>query len=238
MNRKTFTSAIQIAPFNLLDEGIEPALDRLKDLAEIDTLLLYTHTYYGIPCTRTANVLADDSGITQRDDVDRRFNPVWVRHDRSLFRDTSLWVQDPDPSAEHATRDFFAETLQPARQRGMKIYARILEPGHLDVAGRIHNFDEVTSVDPHGRPRNEPCRNNPNFRAWCRALVVDLFTHYEIDGYQWGSERSGPLAKLLERGSPPGCFCSHCSARAKAKGIDFSRAKEGFATLHAALPRR
>jgi len=85
-----FTSAIQIAPFNFLDEGIETVLDRLKNLAAIDTMYIYSHTYYGIPYTRTANVLAYDHGITQRDDLDRYFNPVWVKHNKKYFEETSL----------------------------------------------------------------------------------------------------------------------------------------------------
>ncbi|MGK7395073.1 MAG: hypothetical protein ACNS62_10890 [Candidatus Cyclobacteriaceae bacterium M3_2C_046] len=226
-----FTSAIQIAPFNFLDEGIETVLDRLKNLAAIDTMFIYSHTYYGIPYTRTANVLAYDHGITQRDDLDRYFNPVWMKHDKKYFKDTSLWFKEPDPEAEHAGRDVFNELVKPSRERGMKIYARLLEPGRLDVQGRIANYDEVTSVDHQGKLRNEPCRNNPEFKAFMQGMVTDMFTNYELDGYQWGSERSGPLAEVLSRANRPGCFCEHCRQRARNSGIDPDRAIEGYTLL-------
>ncbi len=234
---KAIMSGIQIAPFNFLDEGIETVLDRLKELANINTLFVYSHTYYGIPYTRTANVLADDHGIVQRNDKDRYFNPVWVNHDKANFKDTSLWFKEADPSVEHANRDVFAEISEPAKSRGMKVYARILEPGRLDVNGRIENFDSVTSIDVYGNLRNEPCRNNPDFRAWWVAMVTDVFKNYDLDGYQWGSERSGPLAEVLQRALVPGCFCEHCLKRAKKLAIDSNRAKEGFRKLHQTLKK-
>jgi hypothetical protein len=229
---KEVMSGIQIAPFNLLDEGIETVLDRLKELAEINTLFIYSHTYYGIPYTRTANVLADDHGIVQRDDKDRYFNPVWVQHNKSNFSNTSLWFKESDTRTEHAGRDVFAEVLKPARDRGIKVYARILEPGRLDVNERIHNFDSVTSVDIYGKIANEPCRNNPDHREFWKAMVTDLFKNYDLDGYQWGSERSGPLADLVDRALAPGCFCQHCMKYAADNGIDPHRAKKGFTILH------
>ncbi len=232
LTSKQFTSAIQIAPFNFLDEGIEPVLDILKNQAAIDTMMVYSHTYYGIPYTRTANVLANDHGIVQRDDKDRHFNPVWVKHDKKNFKDTSLWFNEPDSAAEHAGHDIFNELVKPAKERGIKIYARLLEPGRLDVDGRIANYEKVTSVDIFGELRNEPCRNNPDYKAFMKAMVTDLFSNYELDGYQWGSERSGPLAEVLYRAGKPGCFCDHCLNRAKKQGINADKAKTGFDELY------
>ena len=46
---------IQNRPFNILEEGIEACLDRLL-LDNVKTLFICSHTYYGIPYTRTSKV--------------------------------------------------------------------------------------------------------------------------------------------------------------------------------------
>ena len=178
-------SASRSAPFNLLDEGIEACLDRVSEYAAVNTLFMYTHTYYGIPYSRTANVLAPDHGVAPRNDLDRRFCPVWVRHDRKNFGDTKLWFEAPNPDVEHHGRDVFAEVREPARQRGIKVYGRILEPGLSEIKGQIRHWEQVTSIDIYGRLANQPCRNHPELRAWWAALMTDLFRNYELDGYQW-----------------------------------------------------
>lgn len=223
--------AMQIAPFNPLDEGIEACLDRVLH-ANINHLFMYSHTYYGIPYTRTANVLADDHGIVQRNDVERVFDPVWVRHDLSNFKDTSLRFKKPKKQVEHEDRDVFEEIQKPAAERGIKVCARILEPGTSEALGRIENWEKVASVNVYGEMGIEPCRNHPEYRAWWVGMVTDLFNNYRLDGYQWGAERSGPLAEVMERGSLTGCFCSHCLQRGKSLGIDPERAKKGFLAIY------
>ena len=226
---------LQIAPFNVLDEGVERCLDRAGELAAVNTLFMYSHTFYGIPYSRTANVLADDHGYQPRNDLDRNLWPVWVRHDDKNFSDTKLrFVKQPKDSV-HFGRDIFDEIAEPARQRAIRVFARLLEPGRLEIQDRVPHFDSVTSVNVFGKLANEPCRNNPEYQAWCRALVTDLFLNYDIEGYQWGAERIGPLAGLLSNGSSPGCFCSHCIEQAKQDNVDADRAKQGYRNLYSLI---
>lgn len=229
---RELTVAIQAAPFHFFDEGIEAALDRMVEVGKANTVFVYSHTYYGIPYSRTANVLASDHGVKPRDDEARAFNPVWVRHRPSAFRHTRLRFADGLPSAEYASRDIFSELAAPAAKRGVKVFARVLEPGRLDVKGRVHGFDEVTSIDVYGNPQNEPCRNNPNYRNWAVAMATDVVGPYELDGYQWGSERSSPLSEVLTRAKAPVCFCRLCKHRARKAGIHVERAQRGFTALH------
>ena len=56
-----------------------------------------------------------------------RFPLVWVRTHDEYYKDTTLRHQVVTSSHEHARRDLFAELVGPARTRGMKVYARILE---------------------------------------------------------------------------------------------------------------
>ena len=63
------------------------------------------------------------------DNTGRKFPLVWVKPHDQYYRNTTLRHQVVDASFEHHNRDLFAEMAGPARQRGMKIYARVLEAG-------------------------------------------------------------------------------------------------------------
>jgi hypothetical protein len=229
---------IQMGPHSMLDEGIDRVLDRLQGECGINSLLVYSHTYYtadGIRRKRTANVLAQDHGVPARDLNTRRLPYVWVKHHEELFRNTVLRHLPVDSRDEYADHDLFAEMLQPVRKRGMKLYARILEPFSADMAGLLPNWVKVLTVDAYGRPGRLPCFNNPDYRNFWLATSEDLFRNYELDGFQFGAERSGPLSGLLLGGAAPYCFCVHCRARAREKGIDAERAREGMRALHVFL---
>jgi hypothetical protein len=116
--------------------------------------------------------------------------------------------------------------VTPARARGMKIFARILESGSREVA----NVDTVATVDVHGRPTQTACWNHPEYIAFWNATAEDLFRSYELDGFQWGAERASPLTRVIQGGqdSAASCFCQFCVARGRAHGIDADRARQGF----------
>jgi hypothetical protein len=104
-------------------------------------------------------------------------------------------------------------------------------------------MDRLYEVDLYGR-RTEghpggPCLNNPYFRNLLAAEVEDWVRSYDVDGFQRGSERQGPLSNALgawHHGSTsdPGrvsCFCDYCTAKAKKQGIDTDRVRKGFLAL-------
>jgi hypothetical protein len=218
---------IQMGPHTMLDEGIEPCLDLIQQTAHIDAVLTYSHAFHG-DLRKPANALANDHGKPPR--ANRSPLPaVWVRHHEPYFKDTRLRIRPTDPSLEYANRDLFAEMIQPARRRGMKIYARILESS----GGSIVNFDSVVTTDVYGKRTRVGCWTHPDYKAFWSAIVEDMFRSYDLDGFQWGAERMGPLMNVILpwNDTPPTCFCEHCIARGKAKGIDPERAREGFKRL-------
>ncbi|HWB83034.1 MAG TPA: hypothetical protein VG675_02760 [Bryobacteraceae bacterium] len=226
---------IQMTPWSMLDEGIEHVLDLLQGECGINSLLVYSHTYYtadGIRRKRTANVLAQDHGVPARDLNTRRLPYVWVKHHDEYFRDTILRHQPVDPRDEYANHDLFAEMLEPIRKRKMKLYARILEPFSIEMADVLPNWVKVQTIDAYGRPGRVPCFNNPDYKNFWLGTSEDMFRHYELDGFQFGAERSGPVSNLLLGGTSPYCFCEHCVARGHEKGIDPERAREGMKQLH------
>jgi hypothetical protein len=206
----------------------------LQDTAAVNTLLVYSHTYYtadDIRLKRAEGVLATDHGVPVKDIGSRNLPYVWVKHHEKYFERTALRHAEPSRDQEYADRDLFAEILGTVRRRGMKLYARVLEPFRIDTSDVIPNWVQVLTVDPFGRPGDVPCWNHPDYRNWWLGTVEDLFKSYELDGFQWGAERVGPLSNLLYRGTAPYCFCPHCRARARDRGIDSERAREGMRTL-------
>jgi len=224
-------NGIQMGPHTMLDEGIERCLDLIQDTAAVNALLVYSHTYHG-GMNKPPQMLATDHGVPPRDMRNRKLASVWVRHHEEAFRGTILRHQRVDKTFEYADRDLLAELVEPCRRRGMKLYARILEDPAREAVERISGFSQVLTRDVYGRPSAPPCWNHPDYRRFWVATVEDLFRTYELDGLQWGAERHGPLMNVLLTGRLPFCFCEHCCARGRARGIDVERARRGFEELY------
>jgi hypothetical protein len=218
---------IQMGPHTLLDEGIERTLDLIQETAAINVVMPYSHGYNGAfikPLRSRAN-----HGVPLTDNANRKFPLVWVKtHDR-YYQHTSLRHQVVDATFEHHARDVFAEMARPARSRGMKVYARVLEAGGRTIA----NFSKVVTRDIDGKPTGTACWNHPEYIGFWADTMEDLFRSYDLDGIQWGAERQGPLMNIVSPwdSRPPTCFCEFCIARGKATNIDPERARTGFREL-------
>jgi len=111
----------------------------------------------------------------------------------------------------------------------MKVYERLYEPGSEGLIGNVAGADKVLTVDVNGKPGKKPCWNNPDYLNFAEASVRDLFTHYPLDGIQYGAQRNGPLSRLVDWAKEdPACFCEFCHQRARREGLDFERAKKGL----------
>lgn len=224
-------NGIQMGPHTILDEGIDRTLDLIADAGAINAVMPYSHAYNA----GLVKPLRDraDHGVPLTDNTHRRFPLVWVRtHDR-YYADTTLRHQVVDTSYALASRDLFAELVNPARSRGMKVYARILESSAMSRV--VANYDKVVTRDVNGQPTTVACWNHPEYIAFWAATMEDLFRSYDLDGVQWGAERMGPLMNVISpwNNSPPACFCEHCNGRGRAAGIDPERARLGYKALHA-----
>jgi hypothetical protein len=222
---------IQMGPHSLLDEGIEHVLDLIKDAARVNAVLTYSHAYNG-EVLKDPTTLARDHGVPIPDERNRNLPLIWVKPHEKFYKDTTLRHQVVDSKFEYADHDLFVEMLEPARKRGMKVYARILESSAMTRF--IANFDKVVTRDIYDRPTTTACWNHPEYIAFWADTVEDLFSSYELDGLQWGAERMGPLMNVISPwdNNPPTCFCEFCRARAKTNGIDAERARKGFGELY------
>src|SRR3982751_2915903 len=223
-------NGIQMGPHTILDEGIDRTLDLLAETAAVNAVMPYSHAYNaGLVKPLRARA---DHGVPLTDNTGRRLPLVWVRAHDQYYKDTPLRHQVTAAGDEHANRDLFAELAAPARTRGMKVYARILESPAMSRV--VANYQKVVTRDVNDRPTNVACWNHPEYIAFWAATVEDLFRSYDLDGLQWGAERMGPLMNVISpwNNDPPACFCEHCQARAQAAGVDPERARAGYKALH------
>src|SRR5262245_21654629 len=223
-------NGIQMGPHTILDEGIERTLDLIARTAGINAVMPYSHAYN----SALVKPLRDraDHGVPLKDNAGRRFPLIYVRSNERYYKDTTLRHQVVDASFEHQGRDLFAELVAPARDRGMKVYARVLESSAMSRV--VANYGKVVTRDVHDRAPTVACWNHPEYVAFWADTVEDLFRSYDLDGLQWGAERQGPLMNVISpwNNDPPTCFCEHCQARGRAAGIDPGRARRGFEELH------
>jgi len=224
-------AGIQMGPHTILDEGIERTLDLIAETAGINAVMPYSHAYNaGLvkPLRDRAN-----HGVPLADNANRRFPLVYVKTHEQYYKDTTLRHQVVDASFEHHSRDLFAELAAPAKSRGMKVYARVLESSAMSRS--VANYAKVVTRDVNDKPTNVACWSHPEYIGFWADTMEDLFRSYDLDGIQWGAERQGPLMNVISPwdNNSPTCFCEHCRARGKAAGIDAERARQGFAELHA-----
>lgn len=221
---------VQMGPHSLLDEGIGPVMDFLQEEAAMNTLVVYSHTYYN-GGRKPLRVLAHDHLKPPRDLNQRNLRMNWMQHHEAAFKDTPIRHQTVTDQYEYHDRDLFAELRKPADTRGMKVYVRMLEAG-ANRAPQITNYDQVIVKDIYGNPGAGPCWNHPDYRSWVYATMEDIFRTYDIDGLQYGAERTGPMSQVWFRNETPACFCEHCRRRNEAKGIDAERAREGYRGMY------
>ncbi|GAB4456189.1 MAG: hypothetical protein OHK0029_13710 [Armatimonadaceae bacterium] len=221
---------VQIHPFSPLDEGIEYCLDLLQETAGINTLLLYTHLYHA--GTETPIDLIADHGVPRREPKKRNLRAAWVRHNPNAFTGTLLRHAPVRDDQEYADRDLFAELVEPCRKRGMRILTRILEPQGAKYAAQIEGWTQTLTIDLFGRPGKVACWNNPDYRRFWQCTVEDTFLNYDLDGFMFGAERTGPLSRMLSSGETPTCFCTHCQQRMERRGLDVERLRRGYTEIY------
>jgi len=221
---------IQIGAVSFVDEGTEKVIDALREMGGVNALFVAAFTYgRGIAGRQPRGSPLPDHGVEEYDDAFRGGN--FATPHPELYRRTRI---APEKAPDHPGYDVLADVIPPAHRRGVKVIAWFEDVFRKDVPG----LDQAVETDPHGRPTARLCLRNPDTREFWLALVEDYLRHYDLDGLMWGSERQGPLDNALgaSHGGPArpgevGCFCSHCLAAARARGIDPERAREGFLAL-------
>src|SRR6478672_5051022 len=222
---------IQAGAVSFVDEGTEKVLDVLQERALVNTIFLAVFTYgRGIAGRQIPGQPLPDHG---KQEYDLNFHggnfatPHPQYYKNTVLKDTRA----PD----HGDLDILAEVLPAAKKRGMKVICWLEDVFRTDLS----NIEKLQERDLNGRHAETLCVNNPEYRNFLTGLVEDYSRSYDIDGLMWGSERQGALSDGLgaTHDTPPidpgnvTCFCEFCRAKAKERGINVERARQGFLEL-------
>lgn len=96
---------------------------------------------------------------------------------------------------------------------------------------QLENYPAGLEVDLEGNAGKRVCFGNPDYVEHLVSVARDISDHYPIRGAMYGSERGGPLFMFLKTSDAPVCFCDHCLATARNRGMDPENAREGFRKL-------
>ena len=223
-------SGIQIAAHSFYDEGMDYCLDLLQEKGAINNLMVSFHAYYGAIGQPLA--VMGDHGVPKKDNSKRNLRRSWVDHHDTYYSETSLRHTDVQKNQFYSEKDIMHDLLDNAHQRGMTVYERMYEPHGKEVSENVSNFEKVLEVDFEGNRTGNPCPNHPEYQGYIIGTMRDLFSTYDLDGIQFGAERSGPMGGLLHWNAKPACFCEHCRQRMEKNNIDPKRLKEGFSALY------
>lgn len=222
---------IQVGAVSFVDEGTNAVLDILKERGAIDTVYLTTFTYgRGLAGRQIPGHPFPDHGSKESDEKTFHGGNYATPHPEFYRKTVLKETRAPD----HGDLDIVAEVLPAAKKRGMRVVCSIEDVFRSDIPG----VKEVAEVDLQGRRTGTLCLCHPDVRAFWTGLATDLCKSYEIDGILFFNERNGPLLNALGAShaqsiasSRVTCFCEHHQQAAKAQGIDFRRAREGYARL-------
>ncbi|WP_419803687.1 hypothetical protein [Terriglobus sp.] len=224
------TIGIQIGAISFQDEGTEKVLDILQEKGACNALFIACFTYGdGIAGRQLPGHPFPDHGVQKEDNF---FGGFYTTPHPQYFRNTKMV---PQRAPDAGGYDVLADVIPKAKKRGMKTYTWSEDVWNT----KVPNFDLIAERDLYGRPAKTACFRNPDHHEFLMSTFQDWTHSYEIDGVMWGSERYGPFGNMVEsvhqrNGNDPSrvtCFCQYCQKTAAERGINVSRAIEGYKTL-------
>src|SRR5581483_11054858 len=223
---------IQAGPVSFVDEGVEPVLDIFQEKGAVNTIFLTTFTYgRGLSGRQIPGQPFPDHGRQESDESFFHGGNYATPHAKFYDKTSLKHTRAPD----HGDLDIVAAVLPAARKRGLKVFCSIEDVWRADVPG----ISELTEVDLHGkRATSALCPLHPEVGAFWNGLAEDLCKSYEIDGLLFFNEHNGPLLESLGAShsqriasSRVTCFCEYHQKAARARGLSFERAREGYLKL-------
>ncbi len=222
-------------PWDLADEGIDPALDAIQQTARVEAISLavayHISTYFLPHNPRRQLYFGEDGRIF--------FEPEAARYEQTVLRPRVSEVVDGP--------QFLPRLVGRMRERGLGFTAWVVYNYNHYLA---RTYPQCSKVDALGnRYLVQLCPANPDVRAYQLALTGDVAANYRPDfifvespgylsyDYGWSNPkiqtpiapRSGFLLSL--------CFCEHCIAAAERVGLNAARLKERVAAqLRQELP--
>jgi len=224
--------AIQIDASGLVDEGVDRLLDEVQQRAGVNTLMIDT-LWFASDVTPAGLTKSKTRGHTRDTNSKLIGGRTGFVHPQ-YYKETGVDWRALIPAAN--TPDILAALGEGAKRRGMRVVALFKDGPPEEAPG----YEKMCEYDFNGQRAETSCKSNPFYRAMLTGVMEDLIRSYSVDGIMYMAERQGPFTDTLglrfrgERRGLPGsrtCFCPHCQAKAKARGINFERAKAGFEEL-------
>ena len=210
-----------VLPEFLYENGIRKSLDEMQERVGINTVMTFSHDHVFRQYRKNFETKVSHKG--------EPLTNVWVRTDPSYYDNPALMGRTDN--YKYADRDILDDLHKETKSRGMKVYARILEP--YVVTGAIKGFEKWREVDAYGNEISHVCFNHPEYIQYLQSVVTDLVNgHPDLDGFKYGQERGGPLLSSLGKGQIGKCFCKHCQKKAKDRGLDIENARKGLIAVH------
>ena len=214
----------------LLDEGIDAALETMSDVGGVNTLMLLTNV---------DEMSTLSWGKLSHNPTGRRFLSVSGFTYEPHLKYYSKTKMKPKKIDENGASAFHA-AIEAAENYGMERYAFIL---HRFPFFEEHRDSQM--VDALGRQLPGIfCYNNPEVRNLYLGMVEDLLRSYDLDGIfldlldhsiQFGFRTlTDEMANMLGLTSLPypemglACFCKHCRERAEKERIDVEKVRRGL----------
>jgi hypothetical protein len=223
---------IQVGAVSFVDEGTEKVLDEFQRDALVNTLFLATFTYgRGIAGRQVPGQPLPDHGKQEYDSGTFYGGNYATIHPQYYNNTVFKGTRAPDLG----DFDVLQAVIPSARKRGIKTICWFEDAFREDLPG----IDQLQEKELSGKNSDTLCFNNPNYRNFLLGLVEDWSRSYDIDGIMWCSERQGAFSEALGlsqegQSSNPHevtCFCRYCEMKARARGINPERAREGFLEL-------
>ncbi|MBI2193584.1 MAG: hypothetical protein HYU36_16535 [Planctomycetes bacterium] len=205
-------------PWDLHDEGIEPALDRIAGDAGANSVSLavsYHVATYFLPHNPRRKLYYGEDGA------------IYFQPDLALYARTGI---RPRVSSTVTGPDYLPRLVDAIRQRGLDFTAWIVYAYNHDLPAR---FPDSAKQDVFGNPYPaQLCPASPDFREYALALTRDVVSQCKPDGihseslsylsFSYGFRNPKVLVPIapfheLLLGL---CFCRHCVSAAGRTGLD------------------
>ena len=221
--------AIQVKPYAWVDEGIDQLLDNLQQKGNVNTVWAYTYDFSEARMRPNGPIPLPDHG---KEGAPTFAGGAFYDYDPRYFRNTIL---NEFRSPDYGKFDVIRDVAPKVKARGMDFFCWDYNNA-VPLMNRLPNFPKVAEIDIYGRRTTSPCFNHPEYRAHLTGKIESLLNGYasEVDGIAWGCERMGPLQNAIGgTWSTLGlsCFCEHCNAKARERGLAIDRARTGYLEL-------
>lgn len=211
--------------WDLVDEGVEDTLDRIKGETGVTGVVVHA-------CGRAIRQFRPHPGVSPRS---------YHHKGGALFQ--------PDPARYGATRIRPAVAERIRKSNPLKAVVEACRARGLQVGCSLAACNDTPTVERHehaavrdalGDPADWLCPVNPDVQEYVRSLVSDLTANYPLDsirladiGFPWSSggdlwtrwgEHRGFVMGPVEVWLRSICFCESCRQLARRDGVDVDAA--------------